>query len=68
MTYSIEWDRQPLKFLQKLERKDAKRILDKVDEILLDPFHYLEHQKNNGPPSLKSEGLLQALVFRRWKK
>ena len=46
--YSIEWDKEPLRFLQKLEKQDAKRILDKLDEIALNPFHYLEHYEGDG--------------------
>lgn len=48
MNYSIEWDRHPLKFLQKLEKHIAKRILDKLDEVALDPFRYLEHYEEDG--------------------
>jgi mRNA interferase RelE/StbE len=48
MSYFIRWDQQPLKFLQKLERHTAKRILDKLDEVAIDPFRYLEHYEGDG--------------------
>ena len=35
MSFSIEYDKQPLHFLRKLDKQPAKRILDKIDELLL---------------------------------
>lgn len=34
MSFSIEYDQQPLHFLKKLDQQTAKRILNKVDELL----------------------------------
>ncbi len=34
MKFSIEYDKQPKRFLKKLDKHLAKRILDKVDESL----------------------------------
>ena len=36
-----------MRFLQKLEKQVAERILNKLDKIALDPFHYLEHYEGN---------------------
>jgi mRNA interferase RelE/StbE len=43
MNYSIAWKPSPLKFLKKLEKKEAERILDKIDLVQENPFRYLEH-------------------------
>ena len=37
-----------MKFIQKLEKQVAERILNKLDEVALDPFHYLEHYEGKG--------------------
>lgn len=34
MTFEIEYDKQPRKFLKKLEKHIAKRIIDRIDRIL----------------------------------
>ena len=34
MTFSIEYDKQPQKFLKKSDKYIAKRIMDKIDEVL----------------------------------
>ena len=34
MTFEILYDKQPLKFLKKLEQSIARRILDKIENIL----------------------------------
>ena len=36
MTFSIEYDKQPLKFLKNQDKHIVKRILDKADELLID--------------------------------
>jgi len=36
MTYGVHYDRQPIKFLKKLEKDIARRILDKLDSLLAD--------------------------------
>ncbi len=43
MTYSIEWDKKALKYLEKLPREIAKRILIKLDKIAEYPSRYLTH-------------------------
>lgn len=48
MTYSIEWDTKPIKFLQQLQKDHSKRILDKLDIVKEDPFRYLEHYEGEG--------------------
>ena len=35
MIFRIDYDRQPLKFLKKLDKSTNKRILDKIDETLI---------------------------------
>ncbi|MBI2499160.1 type II toxin-antitoxin system RelE/ParE family toxin [Candidatus Woesearchaeota archaeon] len=34
MTFSINYDKQPRKFLKKSEKHIAKRIIDKIDQVL----------------------------------
>lgn len=34
MTFSIDYDKQPIKFLKKSDKHIAKRILDKIDQVL----------------------------------
>ncbi|MEK6953265.1 MAG: type II toxin-antitoxin system RelE/ParE family toxin [Nanoarchaeota archaeon] len=34
MTFSIDYDKQPRKFLKKLDKHIAKRIIDKIDQVL----------------------------------
>lgn len=34
MTFSISYDKQPLKFLKNQDKHIAKRIMDKIDETL----------------------------------
>ena len=39
MSFIIKYDNQPQKFLKKLDKDIAKRILDRIDELLTDnPF------------------------------
>ena len=48
MTYSIRWYKKPLKLLESLDKEDSERILDKLDEVVLDPFRYLKHYEGKG--------------------
>jgi len=48
MSYSIQWDKTPLKFLKNLQKDIAIRILNKLDEVKQDPFRYLEHYEGEG--------------------
>ena len=34
MTFIIEYDKQPKRFLKKTDKQVSKRIMDKIDEIL----------------------------------
>ncbi len=36
MTFQIDYDKQPQKFLKKSDKSIAKRIMDKIDELLLE--------------------------------
>ncbi|MBU0757708.1 MAG: hypothetical protein KKF44_06570 [Nanoarchaeota archaeon] len=36
MSFLVEYDSQPVKFLKKQEKKISKRILDKIDELFKD--------------------------------
>jgi mRNA interferase RelE/StbE len=35
MSFEINYDNQPVKFLKKLNKNIAKRILDKIDDLLI---------------------------------
>jgi len=43
MSYSIKWTPQVLKDLEKLPGKITERIINKIEELKFNPFHYLEH-------------------------
>ncbi len=47
MSYSIELDNQPAKFLDKLPKNIALRIIDKLEQIKEDPLRFLEHYEGN---------------------
>lgn len=47
MTYAVKWHPKVRKFLQKLPKDLAKRIILKVKEVQENPFHYLEHYEGN---------------------
>lgn len=48
MRYQIEWSPWACKFLHKLEKHTAGRILAKLDAIKGDPFRHLEHYEGQG--------------------
>jgi mRNA-degrading endonuclease RelE of RelBE toxin-antitoxin system len=48
MTYSVKWYKKPLKLLESLDKEDAERILDKLEEVALDPFRYLKNYEGEG--------------------
>ena len=48
MIYGIIWHPTAAKYVEKLPQHIAKRILDKFDEIAIDPFRYLEHFEGEG--------------------
>jgi len=47
MKFSIIWNPVALKFLRKLPKEIAQRIVMKVRELEENPFHYLEHLENS---------------------
>jgi len=48
MSYEIIWHPKSAKYLESLPKDMAKRILDKFDEVSVDPFRYLEHFEGEG--------------------
>ena len=48
MTFKITLDPKVEKFLDKLEKNIALRIIDKLEELSEDPFRYLEHFEGEG--------------------
>ena len=48
MTYSVKLSKNAEKFLDKLPKNIALRILNKLEEIKGNPFHYLEHYEGEG--------------------
>ena len=42
MSFGVLWFPQPRKYIEKLPKDIAARILDKVRVVLLDPFRYVE--------------------------
>lgn len=48
MSYYIIWHPKAAKYLESLPHGTAKRILDKFDEVAVDPFRYLEHFEGEG--------------------
>ncbi|MEM2990305.1 MAG: type II toxin-antitoxin system RelE/ParE family toxin [Halobacteria archaeon] len=45
MTYEVRWTETSLKQLEKLDKKIAKRIIDKVESISKDPFLFVKKLK-----------------------
>ena len=43
MGFEIKWKPRPLKFLSRLPKEIASRILLKMDRLMIEPFRYLEH-------------------------
>lgn len=43
MNFTVKWTSKANKIFNKLPKSIAIRILNKVDEIKINPFHYLEH-------------------------
>lgn len=41
--YSIKWNSSAFKYLNGLDKYIALRVLDKLDDLKMDPFRYLEH-------------------------
>ena len=43
MSYNIHWSGKADKFLGKLPKEISKRIVNKVNSIKNNPFHFVEH-------------------------
>ena len=43
MTFAIRWSKKADRFLAKLPREIARRIVNKVNSIKDNPYHFLEH-------------------------
>ena len=43
MSFSIEQDEKALIYLKKLPKNISERIFNKVESIIDNPFHFLEH-------------------------
>ena len=43
--FLIRWDKKAVEFLRKIDRKMARRIIKKMDEVAINPAHYLEPLK-----------------------
>jgi mRNA interferase RelE/StbE len=41
--YELNFDKKAIYFLNKLEKKDKKRIWNKLQECKVEPFRYLKH-------------------------
>ena len=46
MTYNIEFSSNAKKFLKKLSQNESLRIIEKFEEIKINPFRYLEHYES----------------------
>ena len=44
--YDLKFDKKAIDFLDKIEKKDKKRIWNKLQECKMDPFRYLKHLEN----------------------
>ena len=42
MKYRVLWTRTALNSLKKLAKKDSRRILEKIEDIVEDPFKYVK--------------------------
>ncbi len=48
MNYSIRLSSKAQKFLDRLNKKMSLRIIEKMEKIKENPFHYLEHYEGEG--------------------
>jgi len=44
--YELKFDKKAIDFLNKLDKKDKKRIWNKLQECKNEPFRYLKHLEN----------------------
>ncbi len=47
MTYNIEFSSNAKKFIKKLSQSESLRIIEKFEEIKINPFRYLEHYEGD---------------------
>lgn len=59
--FNIEYNSSSRKFLKKSEKKIAKRIMKKLEEVRKDPFRYLEHYEGDSCYKLRI-GDFRALI------
>ena len=43
MTFSVSWDPKAAKYVEKLHKDVAARIIEHVDKVAVEPFKFLEH-------------------------
>lgn len=43
MSFTIDWHPNVRKYLRKLPKESSTRIVEKIQRIKDNPFHYLEH-------------------------
>ena len=55
MSFSIEWDPKAFKFLEKLQKDIALRILNKLDSVKEEPFRFIEHYESGDVYKLELE-------------
>ena len=48
MNFEITWHPKAAKYVDKLPKHLSVRILNKLDEVVLNPFRYLEHYEGEG--------------------
>lgn len=59
--FKLEYSSQSKKFLKNLDMQFVKRIIDKLEEVSKNPFHYLEHLEGNNYYKLRI-GSYRALI------
>ena len=62
MTKSIQYSRQALKMLQRMDRRTATRIIEKIEQLAIDPTPLA-----NNITRLKGEEVLLRLRVRDWR-
>lgn len=43
--YKIKFTEATIRILEKMEKSDAQRILERINLLVPDPFHYVKHLK-----------------------
>jgi mRNA interferase RelE/StbE len=43
MNWDLRWNPRAFRFLDKLPKNVALRVIDKLEQVRANPFHYLEH-------------------------